>query len=93
VEPVPDPLLLRKTGGAENRIRASGSVARNSDHYNEEGSHQRLLNSDTDFAYCSICRVDCKFAKKKIILEYSFQDTNITLCLVSKANSVKATPM
>jgi hypothetical protein len=33
VDRVPDPLLLRKSGSAGNRTRASGSVARNSDHY------------------------------------------------------------
>jgi hypothetical protein len=32
VDPVPDPLLLRKSGRARNLTRASGSVARNSDH-------------------------------------------------------------
>jgi hypothetical protein len=32
VDPVPDPLLLRKSGSAGNRTRISGSVARNSDH-------------------------------------------------------------
>jgi hypothetical protein len=32
VDPVPDPLLLRKSGSTGNRTRASGSVARNSDH-------------------------------------------------------------
>jgi hypothetical protein len=32
VDPVPDPLLLRKSGSAGNRTRTSGSVARNSDH-------------------------------------------------------------
>jgi hypothetical protein len=32
VDPVPDPLLLRKSGSAGNRNRTSGSVARNSDH-------------------------------------------------------------
>jgi hypothetical protein len=32
VDPVPDPLLLRKSGTVGNRIRISGSVARNSDH-------------------------------------------------------------
>jgi hypothetical protein len=31
VDPVPDPLLLRKSGRAGNRTRASGSVVRNSD--------------------------------------------------------------
>jgi hypothetical protein len=32
VDPVPDPLLLRKSGIAGNLARTSGSVARNSDH-------------------------------------------------------------
>jgi hypothetical protein len=31
VYPVPDPLLLRKSGGAGNRTQTPGSVARNSD--------------------------------------------------------------
>jgi hypothetical protein len=34
VDPVPDPLLLRKSDSAGNRTRTSGSVARNSDHWN-----------------------------------------------------------
>jgi hypothetical protein len=32
VDPIPDPLLLRKSGSAGNRTGISGSVARNSDH-------------------------------------------------------------
>jgi hypothetical protein len=32
VDPVSDPLLLRKSGSAGNRTRTSGSVARNTDH-------------------------------------------------------------
>jgi hypothetical protein len=32
VDPLPDPLLLRKSSSAGNRTRTSGSVARNSDH-------------------------------------------------------------
>jgi hypothetical protein len=32
VDPVPDPLLFRKSGSAGNRAQTSGSVARNSDH-------------------------------------------------------------
>jgi hypothetical protein len=32
VDPVPDPLLLRKSGRTGNQILTSGSVARNSDH-------------------------------------------------------------
>jgi hypothetical protein len=31
VDPVSDPLLLRKSGSAENRTRTCGSVARNSE--------------------------------------------------------------
>jgi hypothetical protein len=33
VDPVPDSLLLRKSGSVGNRTRISGSVARNSDHW------------------------------------------------------------
>jgi hypothetical protein len=36
VDPVQDPLLLRKSVGVENRTRTSGSVARNSDHWTTE---------------------------------------------------------
>jgi hypothetical protein len=36
VDPVPDPLLLRKSGNAGNRTRTSGSVARNSDNLTTE---------------------------------------------------------
>jgi hypothetical protein len=38
VDSVPDPLLLRKSGSAENRTRNSESVARNSD--NEKKGRQ-----------------------------------------------------
>jgi hypothetical protein len=31
-DPIPDPLLLRKSGSARNQTWASGPVARNSDH-------------------------------------------------------------
>jgi hypothetical protein len=33
LDPISDPLLLRKSDSAENRTRTSGSIARNSDHY------------------------------------------------------------
>jgi hypothetical protein len=36
VDPVPDPVLLRKSGSAGNRTQTSGSVARNSDHHTAE---------------------------------------------------------
>jgi hypothetical protein len=36
VDVVPDTLHLRKSGNARNRIRTSGSVARNSDHWTTE---------------------------------------------------------
>jgi hypothetical protein len=37
VDPVPDPLLLRKSRSAANRTRTSGSVAMNSNHYHRGG--------------------------------------------------------
>jgi hypothetical protein len=46
VDPVPDLLLLRKSGSAGNRTRASGSVARSSDHYTTEAVSDS--DSDTD---------------------------------------------
>jgi hypothetical protein len=36
VDPVPDPLLLRKSGSAGNGTGPSGSVARNSDHRTQQ---------------------------------------------------------
>jgi hypothetical protein len=36
VDPVPDPLLLRKSGGAGNQPGTSRAVARNSDHETTE---------------------------------------------------------
>jgi hypothetical protein len=44
VDPVPDPLLLRKSGSAGNEIRTSGSVARNSDHYTTKAVYFLLHN-------------------------------------------------
>jgi hypothetical protein len=45
VDPVPDPLLLRKSGSAGNRTRTSGSVAKSSDHQTTEAVHLMLLDS------------------------------------------------
>jgi hypothetical protein len=42
VDPVPDPLLLRKSGSAGNRTRTSGSVASNSDTASET-FHSEIL--------------------------------------------------
>jgi hypothetical protein len=41
VDLVPDTVLHRKSGGAENRTRTSGSVARNFDHYTTEAVSYR----------------------------------------------------
>jgi hypothetical protein len=41
--PVPDPLLLRKSGSAGNRIRTSGSVAKNSDHYTTKAVSTKIF--------------------------------------------------
>jgi hypothetical protein len=42
-DPVPDPLLLRKSGCAGNRIRTSGSVHRISDHWATEVALESLV--------------------------------------------------
>jgi hypothetical protein len=44
VDPVPDPLLLWKSGTAGNRTRISGSVARNFDHQNTKADYFLLHN-------------------------------------------------
>jgi hypothetical protein len=44
VDPVPDPLLLTKSGSAGNRTLTSGSVARNSDHQATEAVYFLLHN-------------------------------------------------
>jgi hypothetical protein len=53
VDPVPDPLLLRKSGSVGNRTRTSGSVARNSDHVSQ-------------FEYLGTTVSDGKLAQEKI---------------------------
>jgi hypothetical protein len=44
VDPVADPLLLRKSGNAGNRTQTSGSVARDSDHQTTEAVYFLLHN-------------------------------------------------
>jgi hypothetical protein len=42
VDPVPDPLVLRKAGSDGNRTLTTRSVARNSDHMIKEAVHPLL---------------------------------------------------
>jgi hypothetical protein len=51
VDPVPDPLLLRKSGSAGNRTRTSGSVGRNYDHRGGQ------------FMAFSVCKSGCRVGK------------------------------
>jgi hypothetical protein len=44
VDPVPDPLVLRKSSNAGNRTWTYGSAARNSDHYTTEAVYFLLHN-------------------------------------------------
>jgi hypothetical protein len=55
VNPVPDPLLLRKSGSAWNRTRTSGSVAKNSDHYTTEAVVYRIINLPVVLYGCITC--------------------------------------
>jgi hypothetical protein len=60
VDPVLDPLLLRKSGSAGNRIQTSGSVARNSDHYTTEAvyflyiTYKILVRTSQEAQYISV---------------------------------------
>jgi hypothetical protein len=47
VNPVSDPLLLRKSGSAGNRARTSGSAVRNSDHRTTEAAYFLLHYLDS----------------------------------------------
>jgi hypothetical protein len=51
VDPVPDPLFLRKSGSAGNRNRTSGSVARNSDYKTIEAVAMGTINSKMYFIH------------------------------------------
>jgi hypothetical protein len=44
VDPIPESLLLRKSGSAGNRTRTFGSVAKNSDHQTTEAVYFLLHN-------------------------------------------------
>jgi hypothetical protein len=44
VDPVPDPLLLRKSASAGNPTQILESVARNSDHYTTEAVRIRFIS-------------------------------------------------
>jgi hypothetical protein len=54
VDPVPHPLLLRKSGSARNRTRTSGSVARNSNHLTTEAvvTHFHITLKKVKFYLC-----------------------------------------
>jgi hypothetical protein len=52
MDPVPDPLLLRKSGSDGNRTRTSGSVGRNSDHKTTEAVNvTEITGLDAVYAY------------------------------------------
>jgi hypothetical protein len=66
VDPVPDPLLLRKSGGSGNRTRTSGSVARNSDYQTTEAGIQpttcRLCSIVPQYyVYAFLTSWECQF--------------------------------
>jgi hypothetical protein len=57
VDPVPDPLLLRKSGSAANRTWTSGSLAKNSDHYTKEAVQKhRDINTQCMWDFQKIYR-------------------------------------
>jgi hypothetical protein len=59
VDPVPDPLLLRKSGSGGNQTWESGCVARNSDYYTTEAVFIIIIN-------IIIKNVKCKNVKQVV---------------------------
>jgi hypothetical protein len=57
VDPVPDPLLLRKSGSAGNRTRVSGSVGRNSGHWTTEVVHTHLVSRSSTVEHYLHCLI------------------------------------
>jgi hypothetical protein len=51
VDPVPDPLLLRKSGSAGNRTRTPGSVSRNSWPLDHRGGHVEIRQEIISFIH------------------------------------------
>jgi hypothetical protein len=64
VDPVPDPLLLRKSGNAENRTRTSGSVARISDNWTTGAVYFLLRNIYKFSSYLTGNTVHLRYAAK-----------------------------
>jgi hypothetical protein len=64
VNPIPDPLLLRKSGSAGNRTRTSGYVARNSDHYTTEAVYFLLHNIYKFSSYLTGSTIHLRFVAR-----------------------------
>jgi hypothetical protein len=65
VDPVPDPLLHRKSGSVGNRTRTLGSVARNSDYLTTEA--QKLTLTSPTIGGRSVCTVRSRTQTKRFI--------------------------
>jgi hypothetical protein len=80
VDPVPDPLLLRKSGSAGNRTRTSGLAARNSDHYTTEVVYftthllrileTRVSNLGLGSGLCDILFINCLSLSPSVLFQY-----------------------
>jgi hypothetical protein len=92
VDPVADPVLLRKSGSARNRTRISGSVARNSDHYITEAvgfnaSFAKVLDNYVHLTvppfikFHSLFLVESNTSYFESSLPYPFSVYAVALCL------------
>jgi hypothetical protein len=64
------PLLHRKSGSAGNRMRTSGSVARNSDHYTAVAVNMKITNN----FWLTTASVDCQYHTVLLRLSGIFTD-------------------
>jgi hypothetical protein len=87
VDPVPDPLLLRKSDSSGNRTWTSGYVIRNSDHWTTEVATYYVQKKPVvSLVGTVVNRVDSDFVSKNV-----FSDTlNISFGFKVRAHSIFA---
>jgi hypothetical protein len=96
VDPVPEPLLFRKSGSARYRTRTSGSVARHSDHKITEAVgflirnpkisnksaiiHEQTVGSIALYTRMELGICDVRFPSELILQTYNESDLHNCLC-------------
>jgi hypothetical protein len=88
VDPIPDLLLLRKSGSVGNRTRTSRSVARNSDHLTTEVVHYSLsIKPNSNESRFYIYSVHLILVVDKANLNHFFRSYNKMACYMLDARN------